>query len=76
MNNLGKCMINYTVNGYPMELSTFTTEYALAECYELLLTPEVTFIQLYRIDANGNIDWYFILKDTLRIFYEPEKSYI
>lgn len=76
MNNLGKCTIKYTVNGLPMELSTFTTEYALVECYELLKNPECTFIQLYRIDANGNIDWEFILKDTLRKFYEPEKSYV
>ena len=73
---LPECIIKYTVNNLPMTMSTFTSDYALLECYELLLKPEVTFIQLYKLNENGDIIYDFILKDTLRKFYEPEKTYV
>lgn len=73
---LPECIIKYTVNNHPMTMSTFTSDYALTECYELLLKPEVTFIQLYRLNEYGDIVYNFILKDELRKFYEPEKSYV
>lgn len=63
---LPECIIKYTVNNHPLNMSTFTSDYALIECYYLLLKPEVTFIQLYRLDEDGNIIYDFILKDTLR----------
>lgn len=65
-NRLPECIIKYTVNNHPMTMSTFTSDYALIECYQLLLKPEVTFLQLYRLNEYGDIIYNFILKDTLR----------
>ena len=73
---LPECIIKYTVNNQSMSMSTFTSDYALIECYQLLLKPEVTFIQLYRLNEYGEIIYDFVLKDTLRKFYEPEKTYV